>query len=223
MKPTAEFPFHSTPVEVSIPLTYAHHNPGAGKPLLVFLHGYTDNGASFLRRAFPSLDPRFEILAPNGLFPLPVQASNNIWKPAFAWYFADYAKKRVLIPPQVSAESVLHLIDKLNLSDRPKILVGFSQGGFFLPHLFPKLSHVKKMFAIGAGYRRQDYPDQLPCTLDALHGTDDQIVLCANSKEHFGHLADINPSGVFQEFAGLGHTMNDESRNWLRQKIDEIF
>ena len=77
------------------------------------------------------------------------------------------------------------------------------------------------MFSIGASYRRIDYPDSLPCVLDALHGTDDKVITCEIGREHFAQLKDINPKGVFQEFKDLGHTMNDEARKWLREKIDE--
>ena len=132
-------------LSVHLPMTYLHLNPGPEKPLLVFFHGYTDTAAAFVRRALPSLDDRFEILAPNGLFPTPLKEKQE-WKQAFAWYFVDFAKQKTIIPPQVAAEAVSHLVHELGLRDRKKVLLGFSQGGFFLPYVLPKLTNVTKMF-----------------------------------------------------------------------------
>lgn len=211
-----------TEVPASLPMTYLHFNPGPGKPLLVFFHGYSDSAAGFLKRAFPELNSQFEILAPNGLFPIPVQKEYG-WKRTFAWYFADFSKNETVIPPTVAAEAVEHLIEKLQLRDRPKILLGFSQGGFFLPFVFPRLKNVSKMFAIGAAYRPGDYSHSLPIALDAFHGDSDEVITLQRSKESFEHLKEKNPQGTFYEFKGLGHTMNEEARALLKEKIYEVF
>jgi predicted esterase len=209
-------------VSVNLPITYLHINQGVGKPLLVFFHGYTDTAAAFVRRAFPSLDDRFEILAPNGLFPTPLKEKLE-WKQAFAWYFVDFAKKMTMIPPQVSANAVSNLIEELGLQDRKKVLLGFSQGGFFLPYVLPKLSNVIKMFSIGAAYRPEDYAASLSVDLDALHGDRDLVISLERSRSSFESLKDKNPSGVFRAFEDMGHTMNDEARHYLRKKLEELF
>ncbi|MBC7741133.1 MAG: hypothetical protein H7061_02975 [Bdellovibrionaceae bacterium] len=211
-----------TQVSSEIPMTYYHLNAGEGKPLLLFFHGYSDAAQAFLKRAFPSLNQRYEILAVNGLFPVP-QKKDNVWKQAFAWYFADFSSNSVLIHPQVSAKAVTHLIEKLDLAERPKILIGFSQGGFFLPFIFPKLKNVKHLIAIGAAYREQDYDTKLSVPLDALHGDQDEIIPIELAEKSFKALSkNINPHGKFHQFAGLGHTMNDEARAWLKTRIEEI-
>lgn len=208
-------------IPVTLPMTYLHLNRGAEKPLLVFFHGYSDSGSSFLRRAFPHLDEKFEILAPNGLFPVPVRKAEE-WRPAYSWYFTDESKNHVAIPPYVSAQAIQHLIGQLKLEDRPKILLGFSQGGFFLPFVFPQLKNVQKMFAIGAAYRPQFYPEQLPVPLDAIHGAQDEVIPLGKARESFELLKTKNPKGVFTEIPTMGHTMNQEARLLLKQRIDEV-
>lgn len=210
-----------TQINSEIPMLYHHLNKDASKPLLVFFHGYSDSAQSFLRRAFPHLDEKFEILAINGLFPVP-QKKENVWKQAFAWYFADFSSKSVLIHPEVSAKAVTHLIEKLNLVDRPKILIGFSQGGFFLPFVLQKLKNVKHMISIGAAYRESDYSFHLPVPLDAIHGTQDEIISPEMAEVSFHSLKNKNPNGQFHKFENLGHTMNDESRAWLKNRINEV-
>jgi predicted esterase len=126
-----------------------------------------------------------------------------------------------LIPPQVSANGVADLLQKLNLQERDKILIGFSQGGFFLPFVWPHLEHVRKLFGVAAGYRAGDYPDLLSAPVDAIHGTEDKVVTMDLAKDSFEKLAAKNPRGQFFSFPGLAHTMNDSSRELLRNKIFE--
>ena len=210
-------------VSAEIPLTYLHFNPGKNKPLLILLHGFEDTAAGFFKRALSEGDSKYEILAPNGLFPMPVRIPGGGWKQTFAWYFADFSKRQVLIPPTVASQAVLQLVHHLNLQDRPKVLLGFSQGGFFLPFVLPHLHHVKKAFAIGSAYRPEDYPEHFNIPVDALHGKEDQIVSYERARESFESFKHKNPHGRFYSFEGLGHTMNAEARILLKQKIDEVF
>ncbi|MGZ5280238.1 MAG: alpha/beta hydrolase [Pseudobdellovibrionaceae bacterium] len=214
----------TTTVPVELPMTYLHFNVGEQKPLLILFHGYEDTAAGVMRRSLgdPRLFSEFEILAPNGLFPVPVRVDGG-FKQTHAWYFADFSRKQVLIPPQVSAQGVARLIEKLNLQDRPKILIGFSQGGFFLPFVLPGLQNVKKLIGIAGGYRVTDYPQSLSAPVDAFHGSEDKIVPMAGAKEGFEKLGLINPKGQFFTFPGLGHTMNDSSREVLKKQIKEAF
>ena len=213
----------STQIFSEIPVTYFHLNTGKDKPLLIFFHGYSDSAQAFLRRSFPDLDADYEILAINGLFPVP-QKKDNVWKQAFAWYFADFSSNSILIHPQVAAKAVSQLIESLGLNEREKILIGFSQGGFFLPFIFPQLRNVKHLIAIGAAYREQDYSTNLPAPLDALHGDEDEIINIDQAQKSFIALVrSRNPKGQFLRFKGLGHTMNDEARAWLKNKIKEVF
>jgi predicted esterase len=212
-----------TMITSEIPMTYHHLNQGPGKPLLLFFHGYSDSARSLLRRAFPSLDEKYEILAINGLFPVP-QKKDNEWKQAFAWYFADFESKSVLIPPEISAKAVVHLIEKLGLVNRPKIVLGFSQGGFFIPFVLPQLKEIRHIFAMGAAYREENYHEVLKVPMDALHGVDDEVISFESAEKSFKNFVKHkNPKGEFKSFAGLKHTMNDESREWLKAKIDQVF
>ncbi len=209
-------------ISSEIPVTYHLLNPCKDKPLLIFFHGYSDSAKGILRRAFPDLDSKYEILAINGLFPVP-QKKDEVWKQAFAWYFADFSKNSVLIHPEISAKAVVHLIKQLGLQDRKKILIGFSQGGFFIPHVLPFLKNVVHLFGIGAAYREEDYTTKLSIPLDAIHGTEDEVIPCDLSEKSFLKFVETkNPDGKFHRFAGLKHTMNDEARSWLRNRIDEV-
>ncbi len=204
---------------VEMPMSFLRIHEGEDKPLLIFLHGYSDTGAGFVRRAFPEMDPRFEILAPNGLFPVPVVTERSRYM-TYAWYFADHTQ--VVVSPEASAQALAHLLRQLGLEERPKILLGFSQGGFFIPFLLPHLKNVKWLFSIGAAYRPQDYSQVLSVPLDALHGDQDSVISLQEARESFARLQPLNPLGSFFEFPGLGHTMDSAARAFLAKRLSEV-
>ncbi len=211
--------FHTS---LEIPITYIHTNQGQDKPLIVLFHGFADSAKAVLRRVYPEADDRYEVLAINGPFPVP-QKKGDEWKHAFAWYFADFSKGTVYIPPQAAVKAVRDLLAHLGLDHRKKILIGFSQGGFFLPHALPHITNVQHLIAVGAAYRPDDYHTPLAIPLDALHGSLDEVISIERSRHSFEALKSKNPGGHFIELAGLGHTLNDDGRLWIRKKIDQVF
>lgn len=218
------FTYQKTTIMTELPMRFVHLQVSEQleqKPVLLFVHGFTDTAHGFLHRAFPqeNFDPRFEILAPNGPFPVPQKIGNN-WREAYAWYFAE-SKEQALIPAVVGAHAVETLLTKLNLLQRDKIIIGFSQGGFLIPHLLRRLQNVKKAIGIGCAYRAEDYPENLSCAVDGIHGTDDDVVSFERGHESFLQLKQKNPQGHFYAIQGLKHTMNDEARAVLNKLISE--
>lgn len=214
IQPTPE----KTTYTLDIPSHYLHLNAGEGKPLLLLIHGYADSASSFLRRTLPDGDPRFEVLAPNGPFPLP-QRKENEWKEAYGWYFADLSGNKVVIHPGVAARALAGLVEKLGLRDRPKILLGFSQGGYFLPHLAHELHAVKRFITIGTGYHAQFFAQYgLHQRVDAIHGTHDEVIPLSESRADFEKLAPAN-RGTYREIPGMLHKINEEGRAALRDYL----
>jgi predicted esterase len=213
--------YQKTKIITELPMSYLNLEKGADKPLLLFVHGFTDTAHGFLRRAYPeeAIDSRFEILAPNGIFPVP-QKIDKGWREAYAWYFSE-SRDSAIVPPSVGAEAVDKLLLQLNLQEREKIIVGFSQGGFLIPHLLQKLKHVKKAIGIGCLYRVEDYPDSLSTVIDGIHGTADAVVAFDRGRDSFAALKAKNPLGQFHAIESLGHTMSDESRALLKRLISE--
>jgi predicted esterase len=202
----------------SLPITYIHRK-GTLKSVVIFLHGYTDSGASFLRRALREREVDFDILAPNGPFPLPVRSEKG-YKEAFAWYFWDYAQHRIVIHPKTSVDMLLQLVASLGLEDVPKVIVGFSQGGFLAPFLARELSLVKGIITVGSSFRPEEYPVDQEVHVTAIHGDQDEIIPHTLGLEAFEKLLQKpNVRGDFNLFKGLGHTMNEESSDFLIETI----
>lgn len=201
-----------------IPITYVRMNESENKPLVILLHGFADSAKSLLKRALPETPSEVEILAINGLFPVP-QKKDGHWKHAFAWYFVDFYTREVHIHPNVSAQAISELLRELNLESRPKILMGFSQGGFFVPYLLKFIKNVKQILIVGSIFRPDEYPNE-QLKIEALHGELDQIVSFEDSIQSFQALKQKrNIDGEYKSLPDMGHNFNDEAREWLIQKI----
>jgi predicted esterase len=219
---SSSFEQRTTQYHLQVPSRYLHAQEGEGKPLLLMVHGFADSAASFVRRALPASAGRFELLAPNGPFPLPQRVENE-WKEAYGWYFADFSAKKIHVHPEVAARAVASLVQELGLSARPKVLCGFSQGGYFLPHLAHELKEVKQMITIGAGFHPEffaSYGLRLPVT--AIHGTEDEIIPMAGAKEEFSRLGSWNTGGSFVEISGMTHAINAEGKEALGRVISSL-
>jgi predicted esterase len=218
---TKHGPLRKTKYDLSIPSSYLHESPGEGRPLLLLAHGFSDSAPSFFRRAFTTPPAGFEFLAPNGPFPLP-QRVNNEWKEAYGWYFADLSKDQIYIHPSVAAGGVAELVRSLDLEQRPKVLLGFSQGGYFLPHLAHELKNVQRLVTIGAGFHPEyfrRYGLHLPVT--AIHGDADEVVPLAEAREGFEGLGDSNTGGRLIVLPGMTHTIDDSGRAALKAVLSE--
>jgi predicted esterase len=200
-----------------------HLRPGPENALALFLHGYTDSGASFLRRAVRDAAPPYALLAPNGPFPVPVKRGDE-YKEAYAWYFWDYAVDAVIMPPSIAVDLLGQLLGDLGHRDTPKVLIGFSQGGFLMPHLLPHLKNVRGLIAVGSSFRPEDYPPALDIPVHAIHGAADTIIDPVRARQQFNLLKNSHPhDGAFHLIPGLGHTVNEEASALLLATIASCF
>jgi predicted esterase len=195
---------------IEVPATFQRSGEGEGKPLLLVAHGYSDTGASFLRRALPAPPARFELLAPNGPFPVP-QRVDGEWKTAYSWYFADLSANRIVIHPRVAAGAVAALVRDLGLAARAKVLVGFSQGGYFLPHLARELETVRHLIVVGAGFH-PEYFGGIAARVDHLHGDQDDVIPLAEARADFARLPRPGEEIVIE---GMGHSPDEAGRRAL--------
>lgn len=186
---------------------------------VLVLHGFGDRADSARKRLLgPDPIPAWTIFSPNGLFPYPVDRGQG-FKGAYAWYFRDLQSGSEMISPEFAAESLLKLMEHLKLLDRNWTILGFSQGGFFAPHLVRAGLVAERLICVGSGFRPEAYKGISLKKVSAIHGADDVVISARHSKADYEKLAALGIEGQFVEFPGLGHTMNDESRallrNWL--------
>ncbi len=217
-KPMSSLPLHiKEGIPTSLPIGYRHIGVSSPKLLTIFLHGYADHGGSFTRRLFPEVYPQelaqTSALIPNGPFPVPVKTEEG-WREAYAWYFFDDSKQKMVISPDTAKNGVQSLIAEFGYSDVPKALVGFSQGGFLAPYLARYLTDVVSIVGIGTGYR-SDYFAPLktrfsrPPSIHAIHGANDGVFPVEKAREAHRLVTDLGFSGSFHSVANSTHVASE--------------
>lgn len=214
-------------IPVRLPIGYRHMGALKPKLLTIFLHGYADHGGSFTRRLFPDGYPKdFEEIAaliPNGPFPVPIKSEDG-WREAYAWYFFDDAKQKMVISPEASVAGIQTLINELGYSDVPKVLVGFSQGGYLAPYLAQHLSQIVSIVGIGTGFRT-DYFSPLigrfaaGPTVHAIHGTNDEVFPLEQAVASHRKIFDLGFSGSIHPISGGTHVASAAMGASLRTLI----
>lgn len=209
-------------VQVNVPVSFLHMEPGPDKPLLVLFHGFQDSAASLLRRVSPALSKRFEILAVNGLFPVP-KYKDGIWKEAYAWYFFDMNKNKMVIPPDGAISSVSKIIESLNLEERPKVLLGFSQGGFFMPRMAGKLRKVQGLIGVGTGYQIEDYKKSaIAAPVLSVHGDSDEVISHHGAHGQFKDIQKLNSESLWTTVPGMGHNLNEAGTRTIKTLLERF-
>lgn len=203
-------------------LTFRHRPVEKPRALAIFFHGYADHSGSFMRRLYPEGLPEslsdIAILAPNGPFPTPVKSENG-WREAYAWYFYIESEDRMMIDPSAAAKASELLIQKLGYEELPKILIGFSQGGFFAPYLASRIQNVKEVVAIGAGYRSDFYPTNQNWKITAIHGSNDSMFPIDNTRRAHQKILQQGYSGEFIEIPSLAHEVSAELGSITTERI----
>ncbi len=203
-----EIPIEFSSVETTLPFSYRHRAVSSPKVLVMFLHGYSDHGGSFLKRLYPdgwsSAFSEAAVLVPNGPFPVPVKSEAG-WREAYSWYFYREEEQRMVISPDTAILECQQLIAKFSYENTPKILVGFSQGGYLAPQLAPTIKNVQKIIGVATGYREDYYPPPSNFDLSAIHGSDDEVFPVAQARVAHGKILDKGFRGEFVEIPNLKH------------------
>ncbi|HRK08014.1 MAG TPA: dienelactone hydrolase family protein [Pseudobdellovibrionaceae bacterium] len=199
----------SVTIETELPFNWRSGKPKSGhaKGLVILLHGYQDHGGYLFRKLFPQGWPAEELawLAPNGPFPTPVKTEKG-WKEAYAWYFFDPDLNKLILPPNTALRGIQAAIAQEGFASLPKLVFGFSQGGWLAPYVAQNLTEVRGIMALGAGIREEYYPHP-PASwpVDFMHGTDDHIVDRQQAQTLHAKLIARGYSGRYELIPGLDH------------------
>ena len=173
-------------VDLSFPVSYVFNPASDSTRGLMVLHGFSDHAESVTKRLIGK-NTTIEgatLLAPNALFPAPVKKGDE-YKEAYSWYFRDPKTGMQMSSPEFAAAAVVKLVNHLDLNHLTWVVLGFSQGGFFAPHLIRAGLNIKTIIAVGAAFRPEAYQGLKPFRLHAIHGQDDQVVEHEVSKNSF--------------------------------------
>jgi len=208
--------------QFTLPIRY-HLTEPKGHGVVVCLHGYQDNAMSMLRRmGWWGSELPFQILAFNAPFPVPVRTDTGFLE-AYSWYFRDTDAKIMLVDPVHTSLTLRRLVIELGLENTPKVLFGFSQGGYLAPYLAAELKHVHGILGLGCGYNLEAYRACPPLTVHAIHGDHDEIVSFSQSRKSFAEIAQFGHTGDFHEIPHLTHRVENSLDPLVRQLIHQCF
>ena len=203
--------FVETRFDFPLPLRYHLSEPRA-PGLVIALHGYQDHALSMLRRLgwdHPEKLP-FRLLAINAPFPVPVW-TNEGFKEAYSWYFRDTTRDLTYVAPATTAERLARLLTDLKLDDTPKVLFGFSQGGFLAPYLARLAREVRGIVGFGCGFNAEAYDVLKPLPVYGLHGDQDERVSLERTRREYAHVASLGFPGQFRVLPGVRHRLDAET------------
>lgn len=181
------------------------YNPAAkNAPVFILLHGYSQTGEVFLKKLASILPEGAGVLAPNGPFPVP-ESDGKGYRLGFSWYFYEPKVDEYYIDMELGRNYVASLIESLGLNESAKIIVGYSQGGYIAPFVAAKLKNVRQVLGINCQFLDEEMPEILPCPMDQVQGSEDQIVTPENSKKSFEKLVARGMKGTFVEVKGASH------------------
>ena len=211
----------NTELILPFPVGYELELAPSSKNALLVLHGFSDHGQAAKKRLL-GWEPKAShtILAPNGLFPVPVKKADG-YRKAYAWYFRDPDTGLELVSPEFAADVIMRLINKLGMLDLDWKILGFSQGGFLAPYLVRAGLNAKNIISVGAAYRPDAYAGLPAVKLSAIHGEADDIVSFATAQSSFEKIKEMGYGKEFYPIPKLAHTLNDEGRALLWKLVLE--
>lgn len=191
----------------TLPVRYFLSEP-AGSGLVICTHGYQDHAMSMLKRiGWWKTKLPFQILALNAPYPVPLWKGDG-FREAYSWYFRDTDAKIMLVDPTSTSQTLSQLVTELSLENTPKIIFGFSQGGYMAPYLASQLKNVKGIVGLGCGYNFDAYSKCSSLEVHAVHGLDDERVAIAKSQTEFARILSQGHHGRFHEIPTLTHRVD---------------
>ncbi len=157
------------------------------KKLLILLHGFAQTNDVMLEHFLDSVSEDYDILAPNGPFPIPKIRRDYIEK-RYAWYFFNRHTNTYEIDYSFPATLLQKLVQKLGYENTQKVIIGYSQGGYLSPFAGLALKNVESIIGLCCTYKWQYLTEELPFNVYSIHGVDDKLVDHQNSKVHFEKL-----------------------------------
>ena len=169
--------------EIDFPISYKLIKRKS-KKLIILLHGFAQSNKTILDKFTEAISDEYDIFAPNGPFPIPKIRKDYIER-RYAWYFFDRHTNTYDIDYTFPAELLSRTVKKLGYENTPKVIIGYSQGGYLSPFAALKMTNVQSIVGLACTFKWQYITETLPFNTYAIHGAMDEMVEYQNSKTHF--------------------------------------
>jgi predicted esterase len=197
------------PIVVDLPFEYELRKPAsAPEALAILIHGFGETGKvsySKLEKIFPE---EYSVFAPTAPFPVP-KWKGDLFIPAYSWYFFNPNINTYLVDMRASTELMIKAIERIGGTDLPKVVIGFSQGGYFGAHLAQKLKNVRQMIGIGCQFLEEEMPGEISFRMDQIFGAKDEVISLDRARKSHADLLRRGVVGEFFLLESVGHEITD--------------
>ena len=199
---------------------YSLLNPPGAKRLAILLHGYQQEGAVVFQSLSDCFGEATAVLAPDAPFPVFFGGKNGL-RLGYTWYFFDPATDRYHLDMSQALDVLDELVGALGFAEKPKLVVGYSQGGYLAPFLGERLSGVTQVVGINCRFRSESLSEPLGFRLDGIHGARDQLVDPQRAQRCHRELIERGNRGAFHLLPECGHGVNETVRQRLASIVGE--
>lgn len=225
----------TTSERIYVPMTlpfdpHTRKPDGPPKGLILLLHGYDQSGTHILRHLGDYLPKEWAVVSPNAPFPIPHWDSTfpapgwrqQKLKLGYTWYFYQSSTKEYFLDMKPALDYLKRGVSQLGFADLPKIVIGFSQGGYVAPFIANELSKVRQVVCLSCEFLPGEMNERFPARIDAIFGDSDPIADIEPARaSHAGLLAKGVP-GEFHVVAGAAHEMPAAVGEKLAQILQTI-
>jgi len=209
-----------TRVDITRDLTYLTRPVSQPRRLAILLHGYQQTGATILKLLAACFDSDTTVIAPDGIWPVPFRRGDG-YELGYAWYFFDPATAVYGVPMEPAVSVLQQLVASLEERDLPKLVVGYSQGGYLAHFLAKSLDRVTRVVGVNCRFRSEVLTDPLPFKLDAVMGLEDQAVDPDRARVCHQEIIARGNTGRFVAVPGATHLIDPPLKQALEGLLKE--
>ncbi len=193
-------------IQAKLDISYLYKK-GSSKKLYILLHGYLEKYSKIYQPLKGLIPNDAHILAPNGIFPIPIHKKKYMFL-RYAWYFFDSHKKKYYVNHSVPVDFIISIIQKLNLENMDITIIGHSQGGYLAPFVAKELKRVNKVIMINAQLRHDLLGKKVDYEIIAINAAEDTIVDPLKAKLLIDEFREFGNQATFYLVQNTGHEVS---------------
>ncbi|MGF1669072.1 MAG: alpha/beta hydrolase [Balneolaceae bacterium] len=212
--------------KIEVPYKIIETGEKGPKPLILYLHGFNQNIASFEKECSQILKLNAYHLFVQGPYPLYDRTrTKNVSDWGRAWYLYDGNRGQFIKSLEISSQFLQDVVDRLlqHIDVNRMAVIGYSMGGYLAGYFsFTRWRHVNDLIVIGCRLKTEvigDGWDHLKhLKILAIHGLQDESVSAKNQEKEIEHLKNHDIKAelkLLEEQHALSDVYFEEIMRWL--------
>lgn len=202
----------------SIPHNVYQYLPPEPKRVYLLLHGYLLDGEFMFEKLKDSLPKNCAIIAPDGPLLVPVKKGDK-YSSRYSWYFFDPHTKEYFVQMDPAVDYLKQILERLNLSNIPITVIGYSQGGYLAAKASELLTDVDTVIGVACKFRNEKFEFRQRTMLHQINCHDDLVVDYPDARAEFDKLRERGNLGQFISLNNIGHRLDSTYLSELKKLI----